>query len=305
MENLAPIVLFTYNRPDHTRQTVEALQRNVYAKESVLYICSDAPKTETAAEAVQAVRDYLHTIDGFREVHIILREQNRGLAENIIDGVTQIVSQYGKIIVLEDDIVTGKYFLKYMNDALECYKDEDRVMMVHGHNVYIAQDERLDETFFIESGGCWGWATWVNAWKRFDRNPEELLKKVTKEQKYRINFDDVMPNQWEQVEQNADGRLYTWGVFWHACIVLQRGLGLFPKRNLAYNIGFDGSGEHDHIFGSQIIEERQDEEIQYFPDKIEENALAREKVKESFLKKKPSQIRRILHKIYAALKRCR
>ena len=151
MNNLAPIVLFTYNRLDHTKQTVEALRANLYAKESVLYIYSDAPKTEAAGEAVQAVRDYLHTIDGFCEVYIILREENWGLARNIMDGVTEIVNQYGKIIVLEDDIVTSKYFLKYMNDALTLYKDFPQVMSVSGY-MYPIEKENLPETFFMHAG---------------------------------------------------------------------------------------------------------------------------------------------------------
>jgi len=103
--NLSPIVLFVYNRPDHTRQTVEALQKNELAEQSELFVYSDAPKNEEAKEKVKEVREYIRTIDGFKKVTIIEREKNWGLADSIIDGVTKIVNEYGKIIVLEDDLV--------------------------------------------------------------------------------------------------------------------------------------------------------------------------------------------------------
>ncbi len=133
MNNLAPIILFTYNRPWHTRQTIEALQKNLYADKSRLIILSDGPKTEIDVPKVQKVREYIKTVKGFRSIEIIEREKNWGLANNIIDGVTRIINEYGKIIVLEDDIVTSPYFLKFMNEALEFYKDEERVMHISGY----------------------------------------------------------------------------------------------------------------------------------------------------------------------------
>ena len=132
-EILAPIVLFVYNRPWHTQQTVEALQKNVYAAESELIIYADAAKNDHAEEKVQEVRKYIKSITGFKSVEIIEQKTNQGLANSIINGVTEVVNKYGRIIVLEDDIVTSKWFLKYMNDALEVYKDEEKVMEISGH----------------------------------------------------------------------------------------------------------------------------------------------------------------------------
>ena len=102
---LAPIVLFTYNRPWHTRQTIEALQKNHLASESVIFIFSDGPKTKEDEPKVEEVRKFLKTIQGFKQIEIIEREKNWGLAKNIIDGVTKVVNEYGKVIVLEDDII--------------------------------------------------------------------------------------------------------------------------------------------------------------------------------------------------------
>lgn len=303
MNNLAPIVLFTYNRLDHTKQTVEALQANLYAKESVLYIYSDAPKTEAVGEAVQTVRDYLHTIDGFREVHIILREENWGLARNIMDGVTQIVNQYGKIIVLEDDIVTSKYFLKYMNDALVVYKESPQVMNISAY-MYPLATEDLPEVFFMHYGYCWGWATWKDAWALFEREPKKLIQEFTKDDIYHFNLEGTV-DVWQQVIANEAGQLYTWAVFWYAAIFRNKGLTLTPRTSLTLNVGMDGTGEHcgtTHLYDSAVNSNA----IQCFPLEIQELPLARARHRLFFEGQKPSffqqlaikaknSIRKLLH----------
>lgn len=242
IDNLAPIVLFTYNRLDHTRQTIEALQKNVYAAESVLYIYSDAQKNEKATESVKAVRAYIHQVAGFKEIHIIEREENWGLARNIIDGVTQIVSEYGKIIVLEDDIVTSKWFLKYMNDGLELYKDNPKVMAISGFTEPVKNND-LPDTFFLSWTSCWGWATWDRLWNDFKRNPQELVDKYTDKDIKKFNLDGAF-DYWSQVVANNEGKLYTWAIFFYATVFEKKGLVLFSKRSLSRNIGFDNSGEH-------------------------------------------------------------
>ncbi|ETK02929.1 hypothetical protein N425_01640, partial [Tannerella sp. oral taxon BU063 isolate Cell 2] len=133
MMRLAPIVLFTYNRPVHTRQTIDALLKNEYASESDLIIFSDAPKNCVAEDGVRQTRAYLREITGFRSIKLIERAENMGLAANIIDGVTQVVNEYGRIIVLEDDLLTSPFFLKYMNEALSMYEDANEVISVHGY----------------------------------------------------------------------------------------------------------------------------------------------------------------------------
>lgn len=280
IENLAPIVLFTYNRLDHTRQTVEALQKNVYAQESRLFIYSDAPKNEAAKASVVAVRDYLHSITGFLDVTIIERDENWGLARNIIDGVTEIVNQFGKIIVLEDDIVTAKYFLQYMNDALEIYQEEPHVMEISGY-MYPIEKKSLPETFFLATGDCWGWATWKDAWEYFERHPEKLIKTFSKEEIYHFNFEGT-EDFWQQVEDNASGKLYTWAVFWMASIFQQQGLMLCVRDSLCRNVGMDASGEHCGMETKYDVP-LSENAISEFPDHIEEHQLARELWRKFFL----------------------
>ena len=135
----------------------------------VNFLCfSDAAKNEDEVEKVNEVRRYIKAIDGFKKVTVIEREKNWGLADSIIDGVTKIINQYGKVIVLEDDLVTSLYFLKFMNEALEFYKDEKKVWHISGWN-YPIESDGLEDVFFWRLMNCWGWATWADRWSYYER----------------------------------------------------------------------------------------------------------------------------------------
>lgn len=240
--NLAPIVLFVYNRPDHTRQTVEALQKNELAEQSELFIYSDEAKNDDARGNVDEVREYIDTIEGFKKVTIIKREKNWGLADSIIDGVTKIVNEYGKIIVLEDDLVTSKYFLKFMNEALEFYEEEDKVWHISGWN-YPIETDGLDDVFLWRAMNCWGWATWADRWQYFEKDTDKLISEFTKEDIKEFNLDGV-EDFFGQVTANKENKIKTWAIYWYASIFQKDGLCLNPTKTFVENIGHDGSGVH-------------------------------------------------------------
>ncbi len=242
MNNLAPIVLFVYNRPWHTRQTVEALQKNDLASESDLYIYADGAKNDTALPQVQEVRSYLKTISGFKAVHIIEREKNWGLADNIIDGVTHIVNTYGRIIVLEDDIVTSVGFLKFMNNALEMYEYEGRVMHISGYMFPVKK--KMPNTFFYNTASCWGWGTWQRAWKYFNSDAKYLLNQLY-QRKLIVKFNlNGAYKYTDQLINNISNTQKTWAIKWYASFFLANGCALHPYPSFVNNIGFDGSGIH-------------------------------------------------------------
>lgn len=245
--NKAPIALFVYNRPDHTRKTITALQNNFLSKDSDLIIFSDAAQSADQAEAVKKVRHFIGQIDGFKSVTIIERGANFGLARSIIEGVGALCAEYGRVIVLEDDLVTSTHFLQFMNDALDMYEHEDRVMHISGSTYPI---ERLeDETFLLRIPLCWGWATWDRAWKHFQKNNEVMLN-FDKKMRRKFSFNNSY-HYWEQLEANAKGLMNTWFVYWYATLFLRNALALFPGRSLVKNIGMDGSGVHcgtDHSY---------------------------------------------------------
>ena len=240
--NCAPIILFVYNRPWHTRQTIEALQRNELASESELFIYSDAAKSSKANAAVQEVRGYIYSVSGFKKITIIERKYNWGLADSIIDGVTNVVNKYGKVIVLEDDLVTSPYFLKFMNDGLDNYKDRKKIMHISGWT-YPVKSSETDDAFLWRLMNCWGWATWADRWSDFSKKPEELLNTFSKKDVRYLNLDGIL-NSWADVQANIDGRVNTWAIFWYASIFKNDGLCLSPVSSLVDNIGLDGSGVH-------------------------------------------------------------
>jgi len=239
---LSPIILFVYNRLNHTKQTIKALQKNKLAKESELFIYSDAAKDEEIKQSVDEVRKYIQTVDGFKKVTIIEREKNLGLADSIIDGVTTIINEYGKIIVLEDDLVTSPYFLKFMNDALEFYKDEKKVWHISGWN-YPIYSNMSCQVFLWKKMNCWGWATWEDRWQSFEKSPEKLTKEFDKEMILEFNLNGK-ENNWNQVLNNINGKINTWAVFWHTTIFKNNGLCVNPEISFVSNIGHDGSGIH-------------------------------------------------------------
>lgn len=242
MMPLAPIVLFVYNRPWHTRQTVEALQKNALASRSELFIYSDAPKNEDAEKSVKEVRDYITTIYGFKKVTIIERDKNWGLADSIIDGVTKIVNEYGKVIVLEDDLVTSPYFLKFMNEALEFYEDEKKVWHISGWN-YPIRTDGIDSTFLWRTMNCWGWATWADRWQHYEKDVDKIMREFSQEEIRKFNLDGA-ENFWAQILANKEGKGDTWAIFWYATIFKSHGLCLNPSQTFVENIGHDGSGVH-------------------------------------------------------------
>ena len=239
--NLAPIVLFVYNRLDLTKQTVEALQKNELANKSELFIFSDAAKTENIQFKVNRIREYIKKISGFKKVIIFERKENWGLANSVIDGVTKIVNKYGKIIVLEDDLVTSPYFLSFMNKALELYKDEAKIASIHG---YIYPIKNLPETFFIKGADCWGWATWKDKWSIFESDGKKLLDEIKKKNLEReIDFNGSY-GYTKMLKDQIKGKNNSWAVRWYISVFLKDMITLYPGQSYVQNIGFDSDATH-------------------------------------------------------------
>ena len=236
----SPILLFVYNRPTHTRNAVMSLLQNEEASESDLFIYSDYAKDEASQGAMCEVREYIRTISGFRSVCVIERTENWGLARNIIDGVTTQVNKYGKVIVLEDDLIVAPHFLRFMNDALEEYKDVERVGHIQACD--FTKNPSLPETFLIKWTGSWGWATWSRAWKLFNPDGKALLKalqdrKLTREFDFNGKYGFT-----RMLRRQTEGKNNSWAIRWNASLFLADVLSLNVGRSLVQNNGFDGTG---------------------------------------------------------------
>jgi len=289
---LAPIVLFVYNRPWHTQQTIETLQKNELASESELFIYSDAPKDEESIDKVANVRNYIQTVTGFKKITLIEREKNWGLANSIIDGVTTIVNQYGKIIVLEDDLVTSPYFLTFMNESLNMYQNENNVACIHG---YIYPIKELPETFFIRGADCWGWATWKDKWNIFEADGQKLLDSV-KQQKLENEVDfNNSANYTLMLKNQIKGKNNSWAVRWYVSAFLKNMLCLYPGKSYVQNIGTDDSGTHCGITNLYQIELSHINSFEKIPPV--ESLKARQKLEYFFRTLQPSLFIQFFSKI--------
>ena len=299
MQHPAPIALFVYNRPEHTRRTISYLKKNILAEESRLYIFSDAAKTEADVTKVNEVRKLISETDGFKSVKVIERKQNLGLANSIIAGVTQLVNEYEKVIVFEDDLLSSPYTLTYFNDALERYANQDKVMHI-GAYMYPIDNTNLPQTFFYRAATSWGWATWARAWKYFEPDVDTLIGQFDNKKILQFSIEGNM-NFWKQVQQFKAGKNDSWAIRWYASIFLKGGLTLNPSKSLINNIGNDGSGIHSNnedIYKVNVA----DEPVTYFPDKLEENAGAHQVIKHFLKNRKGSLLQRLVRFVRQQLK---
>lgn len=238
--NPAPIACFVYNRPLHTKHTIEALQKNTLAKESRLFIFSDAPKNEDAISAVNEVRAYLSTITGFKDVRLFKNENNLGCDPSIRKGVTDILSQFEKIIVIEDDIVTAPNFLEYMNDALDLYEKDDRIWSISGYVPPFKIYSNYTKDVFPAYRVCsWGWGTWIDRWNSIDWNKSGVEEIFTNKQ-IRKSFCRAGEDLLNTLRKYPEA----WDITSYYSQWKQNKYTVYPVRSLVKNTGIDGSGTH-------------------------------------------------------------
>ena len=296
----SPIILFCYNRLQHLKLVINALQKNKLSKESELYIYSDGFKDSTDSGAVLEVRKSLKTITGFKSIHIIESAYNKGLLQSIIDGVTDVINKHKKVIVLEDDCVVSPYFLDYMNIALKKYQHDDRVMHINGY-IPTIEDSKLNDTFFISHMFCWGWGTWDKSWSLYEKNPKKLLSLFDLKLKKRFNFNGNY-DIYAQIKDNYDKKINTWAVFWAAIIFLNKCLCLTPKTSLVQNIGTDQSGTNFSFSTNKYDVILHQEPITSFPEKIEESKDAYQALVAFYQSHKLTVIGHIKSKLYKLFK---
>ncbi len=290
MQSLAPIALFVYNRPDHTRRTISHLQKNLLAEDSRLFIFSDGAKTAADQEKVNEVRAQIKQTDGFKTVKIIENKENQGLANAIIAGVSQLVQEYGKVIVFEDDLLSSQFTLRYFNDALQRYFNDEQVMHI-GAYMYPLTDKNLPQTFFYRAATSWGWATWNRAWKNFNPDINELISQFDKPKIKAFSIEGTM-NFWKQMREFKSGKNNSWAIRWYASIFLKGGLTLNPSKSLIQNIGHDGSGVHSNkedIYQVHVARFP----VQVFPAEITENEEAYNAIKNFLRNRKGNLLQRV------------
>lgn len=299
---LAPIVLFTYNRIWHVKQTLDALIQNNLSRQSDLIVFSDGPKSQDDINNIHIIRDYLKTINGFNSILVVEREANLGLSASIITGVTDVINKFGRIIVLEDDMVTSPYFLQFMNSALDVYENEDEVISVHGY-VYPIKAQ-LPDTFFLKDTGCWGWGTWKRGWDQFESDGNKLYNELV-DQKLTQKFDCNGSFDFTRILQDqVEGKNNSWAIRWQASAFLNNRLTLFPGQSMLKNIGHDGSGVHCGVTNCFEIK-LANKPLNVSKIQIEENVFVLKELEKYFRSIKPdlrSKIAGIINSVISNLK---
>ncbi len=273
MLNLAPIVLFTYNRPDHTKSTINALKANHLASESDLIIYSDAAKDFESLQAVNEVREFLRSVSGFKSLTIIEQTENQGLENSIINGVSDVVNKYGKVIVLEDDIVTSPSFLSFINDSLVYYKNESKVFTISGYSNIDIPSTYKHNIYFSHISTSWGWATWSDRWNSVTWDNKYYVD-ILKNKKLISDIQKKIGNQRiKMLQMQVKGEINSWAIRRLFSQLIQRKMTMFPRKSLVNNIGHDGTGTHcdknnDFDLKNQITEHNLFEKLPFSESKL-------------------------------------
>jgi GR25 family glycosyltransferase involved in LPS biosynthesis len=239
-DNLSPVIFFCFNRLDHLIDCINSLKRNELAKKTTIIFYSDGPKKNTDILKVRRIRRYLINLKGFKKKKLVFRNKNFGTKKNITQGINETFKKYDKAIILEDDIIVGKYFLKFMNFSLDNYFNQKNIWHINGWS-YPFMKKSSNDINFLRSMNCWGWATWKDRWKHLSLDDERLIKKFTNKKIHKFNIFSTM-DHFSQILRNKRKTLSSWAVYWHATIFLKKGICIYPKFSMVRNIGFDGSG---------------------------------------------------------------
>lgn len=304
-KTLAPVAVFVCNRLDNTKEVIEALQNNYLAKETDVFVFSDGPGSEKKKESVNDVRRYLRTVTGFKSFNIIEREKNFYIERNIIEGVTELINKYGKVIVLEDDGVSAKNFLTFMNKALDFYQDKKRIMHIASFTfIKMPNNNRRTIIWHYTENTGGGWATWKDRWDKFQwfKTEKEILPLLSAEQKNKLELGGVL-----KCLNSLKLDPIPWDICWYIAIVRQNGLAVNSPGPLIKNNGLF-NGTHftslNKLLGKNPFElELDTDENIIFEDKIVENVEAIELLKKFYRQTNNKILAKIIYSLARILSR--
>lgn len=301
---LAPIAVFAFKRPDHTRRLLASLRSNPEAQHAEVHVFCDGPRSDADAAAVEATRAAVRA-SGLRLLRVVERSANAGLARSVTDGVSQLCAAHGRVVVLEDDLVLSPAFLGYVNAALDRYLTDDRVMHVSGYQ-YDVKFGRPGEAVFLPFISSWGWATWDRAWRHFDPGAS-AAEAVLRDPATRHRFDlGGVYGFSRMLELQVAGKIDSWAIRWYLAVFARAGLALFPAVSLVENLGVGegathtGRDEDSRLFASRA----KDVAVHDFPrPQVDPVALAA--VRRLFARERalPTRIMRRLRRTWRGLVR--
>jgi hypothetical protein len=239
----SPIVLFIYKRPVHLEKTLKSLSKCIGFENHQIYVFGDGPRVESENLSVQETRKVVRSFLGDKAQYFF-SDTNKGLAISVINGVTSIVNQYERVIVIEDDLLFHPQFLIYMNNALDRYASEERVLSVSGYMYDTASLKGSKNAVLLPVISTWGWGTWSRAWSGFDAE-SKCAERLRSDRVLRKNFDCSNSYPFSRMlERQLAGSIDSWGIRWYWTIFKNNGLTCFPPSTLVLNNGLDSSATH-------------------------------------------------------------
>jgi len=210
MKSPSPIILFTYKRFETLQKTIGCLSDNFLASDSDLIIYSDGPKNTEEMEIINRIRIYLKTISGFKSVIINESPTNKGLSASIIQGVSDVLNVYPSAIVLEDDLITSKNFLIFMNQSLDFYEDFPQVLSISGYSPLI-KDIKEHEVYFSKRTSSWGWACWRDKWNKIDWGCQ-FYEEFIKNPHLQLKFNEMGSDMSLMMKKQMQGNINSWAI---------------------------------------------------------------------------------------------
>ncbi len=246
----APLVIFVYNRLYQTQKMLEAINRNFLTEVTDVFIYSDGPKNDQDRKKVSDVRSYIHHFEKnnkFKSVIIKEAGENKGLANSIIDGASEVIKKYGKIIVLEDDLITAENFLQFMNDCLWFYEHNKKVWSIGGTSYELPSLKNYPyDVFACYRGESCGWGTWLDRWEKVDWTVSDyrlFLRDRKRKKMFRRGGQDMV----EALKRQMEGKTDSWAIRWCYQESKENMFTIMPVVSLITNIGWDGSGTHSDV----------------------------------------------------------
>ncbi len=243
--NYSPVVCFGFDRPMHLKRMLDSLEKNNESKDTIVYICVDGPTEHTDIDQHKLTLDVANDKNWkFKKTIPILRKDNYNCRTNIITTISELFQKHDRLIILEDDLIIGKYFLNYMNLALEKYKEEKNMWHINGYSYQQINNSYGSSISTYVSP--WGWGTWKDRWEIFineDFDKKNFISQLEDEEKLNFNLGNLY--DWEDIiVKNEAGKISAWDAYWYQAIFLNDGYSLFPNKSHTQNEGFDGTGMH-------------------------------------------------------------
>lgn len=243
----APVVVFAYTRLEHLKKTLYSLEKNLFARESDIYIYSDAAKTPDEEEKVIEVRKYIDEFQKtsvFCNVFVTKADKNKGLACSVIDAVSDIINRFGNVIVVEDDLCVTSDFLEYMNRALDYYEKNENIWSISGYTAFLPSLREYEYDVYLSyRGSSWGWATWKNRWNKVDWNVSDF-EKLKKNKRAIKKLNRGGEDMFKMLSRQMEGKIDSWAIRWCYQQSKENMYTIYPKYSKVLNNGLDGSGEH-------------------------------------------------------------